>query len=128
MREARLDEAYRCFERAIRLDPEWVEAWKRRGYVLGVMGYYQEASDSFSEAARIDSRDREAWMCRGFCLVRCFHYQEALSCFQQVLRLYPQHEYAQYWYDLLKEEICREGPGLGRTARWERDLTVDFRG
>ncbi len=38
MQEARLEDAYRCFEKAITREPESGEAWKRRGVVLGIMG------------------------------------------------------------------------------------------
>jgi tetratricopeptide (TPR) repeat protein len=126
--EARLEDAFRCFERAAAKEPGNAAAWKQKGIALGMLGFFLEAADSFARAAFLDPSDKEAWMCRGFCLVRIFRYQEALSCFGQVLRLYPEEGYALYWHDLLKEEISQEGPGLGRTARWEREGTINSRG
>jgi|GEM_PF-4691519 len=107
MRDARLEEAYRCFEKAIKLEPESVEAWKRRGVVLGIMGCYQEAAGSLKEAIRIKPKDKEAWMLRGFCLVRLFQYSEARACFERAMLL-SQDEYARYWRDMLLEEMSRE--------------------
>jgi tetratricopeptide (TPR) repeat protein len=77
MQEARLEEAYRCFDRAIKLEPESGEAWKRRGVALGIMGCYEEVAGSLKEAIRIEPKDQEAWMLIGFCLVRLFQYSDA---------------------------------------------------
>jgi len=128
MREARLEEAFRCFEKAVRSEPENAAAWKRRGQALGMMGFFLEAADSFAQASVLNVSDREAWMCRGFCLAREFRYQEAMSCFGQVMRIYPEDGYARYWCDLLKEETIGGGLGLGRAARLKSDQAIDFRG
>jgi tetratricopeptide (TPR) repeat protein len=128
MREARLDEAFRCFEEAVRKEPGKAAGWKRRGVSLGLMGHFHEAADSFARATDADPSDREACMCRGFCLVRTLRYQEALDCFCRVRQLCPEDEYARYWCDLLKEETSGRGPGLGRTARLEPERAVESRG
>ena len=128
MWEARLDEAFSCFEEAVRREPGNAAAWKRRGVALGLMGFFPEAAGSFARAASVDPSDRGAWMCRGFCLARTLHYQEALWCFVQVLQRYPEDGYAQYWCDLLEEEIEGRGPGLGWAARPEPDSAVLSRG
>jgi tetratricopeptide (TPR) repeat protein len=107
MQEARLEDAYHCFEKAIKLEPESAEAWKRRSVTLGIMGCYQEAAVSLEEAIRIEPKDQEAWMLRGFCLVRLFRYSEARTCFERAMQL-SQDEYARYLRDMLLEEMSRE--------------------
>ncbi len=72
MQEARLKDAYRYFEKAIKREPESVEAWKRRGVVLGIMGCYQEAAGSLKEAIRIEPKDKDAWMLRGLLFGEAF--------------------------------------------------------
>lgn len=120
MRDARLEEAYRCFDGAARLEPKCSEAWKRRGGALGIMGCYREAALSFEEAIKIDPRDKEAWMCRGFCLVRLFQYTEAQACFERVMQI-SGDEYARYWREMLQEEMSRE-----KEFRRARRLGMEF--
>ncbi len=107
MLDARLDEAYRSFDKATKLQHSFVEAWKRRGVVLEIIGCYEEAAGSLREAIRTEPKDQEAWMLRGFCLVRLFQYSEAQACFERALIL-SRDEYARYWRDILLEEMSHE--------------------
>lgn len=126
MREARLEEAYRCFDRAARQEPKCIDALKRRGMALGIMGCYREAAQSFEDALWADPGDKDAWMCRGFCLVRLFQYQEARACFERAMQL-SQDEYARYWRDLLQEEMGREEEFRRARMLW-MELTENAQG
>lgn len=126
MQEARLNEAYRSFDRATKLQPGLAEAWKRHGVVLGIMGCYREAAGSLREAIRIEPKDQEAWMLRGFCLVRLFQYAEARACFERAMVL-SGDAYAQYWRDMLLEEMSQEEE-FRRARRLGLEWTEGVRG
>ena len=50
----RYDEATRAYDEAIRIDPEYAEAWFNKGLALYNQGRYDEAIKAYDEAIRID--------------------------------------------------------------------------
>src|SRR5947208_1517073 len=57
----RYEEAIKSYEEAIRIKPDYFDAWYTKGNTLGNLGRYEEAIESFEQAIRIKPDDVEAW-------------------------------------------------------------------
>jgi tetratricopeptide (TPR) repeat protein len=52
--QGKYNEAIKCFNEAIRLDPKEVDAWNNKGVALVIQEKYDEAIKAFDEAIRLD--------------------------------------------------------------------------
>jgi serine/threonine protein kinase/Tfp pilus assembly protein PilF len=83
------DEAIRCFERALSLDPSSLEAWTNKGSALGRLGRMREAGRCFDEVLRLDPDYALGWNNKGYWLLVEGRHGEALACFERALDLDP---------------------------------------
>jgi tetratricopeptide (TPR) repeat protein len=74
--ERRVEEAVQCYDKALEIDPKYVEAWYGKGDALYIMGRCGKVVAGLEDA-----------------LVLAF-LEEALLCFDKVLKLDPQNKVA----------------------------------
>ena len=55
------------FDLAIRIDPNYVDAWIKKGYAHFHLGEYTVALSSYDKALEIDLNNAEAWNLKGLC-------------------------------------------------------------
>ena len=72
--ERRVEEAVQCYNKALEIDPKYVDAWYGKGDALYIMGRCSKAVVDLEDA-----------------LVLAF-LEEALLCFDKVLKLAPQNK------------------------------------
>jgi Flp pilus assembly protein TadD len=51
--QGKYNEAIKCFDEAIRLDPKDVDAWNNKGIVLGALGRISEANAAKAKAKEL---------------------------------------------------------------------------
>ncbi|NEQ70266.1 MAG: tetratricopeptide repeat protein [Symploca sp. SIO2D2] len=90
-----LQEALASYDQAIKLQPDYYQAWGNRGNVLSNLGQYQEALVSFDQAIKLQPDGYIAWYSRGFVLSDLGQHQEALASYDQAIKLQP--DYYQAW-------------------------------
>ena len=83
--------ALRCFDKALKLNPDYLDAWVRKGVTLLDLKEEREALSCLNKAVKLDSRSFKARYNRGKCLLELQYYDEAISDFQQALRVKPKH-------------------------------------
>jgi tetratricopeptide (TPR) repeat protein len=87
-REAgRWGEALRCYDEALRHDPESSYAWSGKGRLLDGIGRPDEALPCLRRAVTCDPRDVDAWHHLGALLGRLGRYREAADAFGRALDL-----------------------------------------
>ncbi|HOO51469.1 MAG TPA: tetratricopeptide repeat protein [Alphaproteobacteria bacterium] len=59
------DYAFGAFDEATKLNPNYKDAWMKKGDVLYNLGKYEEAADAYDRAAHLDSTFPEAWQEKG---------------------------------------------------------------
>jgi tetratricopeptide (TPR) repeat protein len=91
----RREEAIRCCDEALAIDPRDAFAWSNKGSALSELGRHEEAISCYEQALAIDPRDVVAWSNKGKVLSALGRREEAIGCYDQALALDPR--YAGAW-------------------------------
>lgn len=87
--QGRKEQAINIYERVIRLNPQFVEAYNNQGLDFDYLGMHQEAAARFKRALEIRSDFVEAYQNLGVSLNHLKRYEEALQSFLRALHLRP---------------------------------------
>ena len=82
-------EAITCYDKAIAIDPNYVEAWNNKGNALYMLGKYSEAITCFDKVIEIDPNNDVAWTNKGFALALQKKYSEAITCYDKAIAINP---------------------------------------
>ncbi|AEF95692.1 tetratricopeptide repeat protein [Methanotorris igneus] len=82
-------EAIECYDKALEIEPDFVEAWNNKGLALYELGRYSEAIKCYDKALEIDPNFAVAWYNKGLALKAIGKYQEARKCFEKAYELDP---------------------------------------
>ena len=93
----RHEEAVRCYDRALELEPRNAGTWSDKGVSLRRLGRLEEAIDCHEEALEHDPRDAGAWVNKSACLIDLGRREEADGCYDEALKLDPRNAGA--WSD-----------------------------
>jgi tetratricopeptide (TPR) repeat protein len=85
----RYDEAIRCYEKALEIDPRETAAWNNKGISLDALGQYDEALRCCEKALEIDPPYAAAWINKGNSLRNLGRYVEAIRCCEKALEINP---------------------------------------
>ena len=85
------EEALRCYDQAVNLDPGNTRAWDNRGLCLANLNRHAEAIPSYDKALQIDPQNVAGWCNRGISLSALNRNVEALQSFDKALNLNTQH-------------------------------------
>jgi predicted O-linked N-acetylglucosamine transferase (SPINDLY family) len=91
----RYEEALVCYEKAISLEPKYVEAYSNKGNVLQALGNYDEALASYESAILIDKTYAPAFYGAAMIFELRKKYDYALGCCDEAIKINPQYEVAQ---------------------------------
>ncbi len=80
-------EALNAFDRAIRMDSTYADAYEGRGSVLYLMERYAESLASYEEAITLDPQFAQAYFGKGNVFYSLKRLPEALACQEQALEL-----------------------------------------
>lgn len=99
------NEAFLCFERALKLDPNHEGAWVNKGRAImalnGTGGDRNRDKDAlvcFERAIELKPIDAQAWYLKGVALARLEMMEEALIAYQRSIEIEPNH--AGCWYGM----------------------------
>lgn len=87
----RHEEAIRCLDKALELDPSNYTAWNNKGISLANLGRNEEAIQCLDKSLEINPGYVNAWNNKGNCLYRLNRYDEAVHCFDKAIALDPCH-------------------------------------
>ena len=85
----RYDDAIRCHDKALELDPRDTAAWNNKGGSLANLNRYDEAIRCYDRALELDPRDAKAWNNKGLSLAKLGRYDDAIRCYDKALELDP---------------------------------------
>ena len=107
------------FNRAIRLEPGYAEAYRARGYTYFYAGKNARAIEDYSQAIRLDLKTTlhgpSPYLLRGFSWVYERKYEKAIEDYNRIIDLEPENAVAWYNRGLAYK-------ALGKEARARADM------
>jgi tetratricopeptide (TPR) repeat protein len=92
------EQALSAFQEAIRLKPDYWEAWYNLGVIYSILGQYDKGVSAFQEAIRLKPDYVIAWYNLSVSYGRLGQYDKAVSANQEAIRLKP--DYWEAWFSL----------------------------
>jgi tetratricopeptide (TPR) repeat protein len=86
--------AIEYYNEAIRLKPDFVEAYYLRGLSYSDLGQHQRAIEDYDKAIRLKPDDARAYVLRGIAYSILDQYQRAIKDFDEAIRLKPDYALA----------------------------------
>ena len=117
--------AIRCFDKALNLNPNYVEAWVRKGVTLLDIGEDYDAQVCLNKAVKLSPKSFKARYNRGKCLLKLKYYDEAILDFQQAVSIKPKHaashEYlAEGFRAIGEDELAQQHQDIADALRGRR--------
>lgn len=119
--------AIRCFDKALNLNPNSVEAWVRKGVTLLDIGEDYDAQVCLNKAVKLSPKSFKARYNRGKCLLKLKYYDEAILDFQQAISIKPKHaashEYlAEGFRAIGEDELAQQHQDIADALRGGEDI------
>ena len=119
--------AIRCFDKALNLNPNYVEAWVRKGVTLLDIGEDYDAQVCLNKAVILSPKSFKARYNRGKCLLKLKYYDEAILDFQQAISIKPKHaashEYlAEGFRAIGEDELAQQHQDIADALRGGEDI------
>ena len=89
--ETGYEEAMEYFDRAIELNPEYIEAWYAKADLLAFQGRLEEALECTDKMLEINPNISQVWTGKGLCLTMQGKYEEAYECFDKAVEISPEN-------------------------------------
>lgn len=99
------DEAIHCFTEAIRLKPDFHNAYNNRGWASNDKSKYEQAIVDLDEAIRLKPDFHNGYNNRGAAFYKKGDYQTARADFEEALRIQPDYETARSWLNNAKKKL-----------------------
>jgi protein O-GlcNAc transferase len=94
--QGRMEEAIAAYREAVRLKPDYSEAYNNLGSALQAFGRIHEAIDAYREAVRLQPAYATAWSNLGSCLQVQGNLNDAIAAYREALRINPDYALAHY--------------------------------
>ncbi|MDM9382384.1 tetratricopeptide repeat protein [Chlorogloeopsis sp. ULAP01] len=91
----RYQDALLTYEKAVKIRPDYAEAWNGQGKALFKLKEYKAALTAYDKAIQLQPNYLEAWIGRGFVLKNLQRNQEAIASFDKALEF--DHKSPQVW-------------------------------
>ena len=86
--------AIAAFDRAISIDPNFIEALNSKAYVLRDIGSYSQAIEVFNKVIEKDPKHKWAWNNIGYSLLQLGNFSESIGYIDKALEIDPEYQSA----------------------------------
>jgi hypothetical protein len=98
MAEEKFEDAIRCFDLSLRIDPFFVDALIKKGYSHFHLKQYNLAITIFDKVLEIDINNPEVWNMKGLVFYKSKNYEKAIECCEKAIDFNPNDAMAWYNY------------------------------
>jgi mannosyltransferase len=95
--QGKYNEAIKCFNEAVEINPLYANAWCCEGMALYKLGEYEEAIKALDKAIEVNPLFAVAWNNKGLILTSQSKYDDAFKCYDRATEINP--EFALAWYN-----------------------------
>jgi protein O-mannosyl-transferase len=81
------EDAIICYNEAIKIKRDYIEAWNNEGNLLQVEGKYEESLSYFDEVINIKPDYSNAWYNKGISLTNLKKYKESVKCYDEAIKI-----------------------------------------
>lgn len=85
----RFEEAIKCYNKSIELNPLYEYAWREKGFCLNQLSRYEEAIQCLDRAVKLDPQDCYAWSSKADNFRDQKKYGEAINYYNKALEINP---------------------------------------
>ncbi|MGB9169342.1 MAG: tetratricopeptide repeat protein [Nitrososphaeraceae archaeon] len=86
--------AIAAFDRALSIDPDFIEALNSKAYVLRDLGNYSQSIEFFNKVIEKDSKHKWAWNNIGYSLLQLGNVSESVGYIDKALEIDPHYQSA----------------------------------
>ncbi len=112
MQAKKQEEALECFDKAIKLNPKYAEAYNEKGNALLILGKVDEAIKCFTKATEINEKYITAWQGKEAALLMQNKQDEAIRCLEHITEIDPENEEAWITKGFVLSDIHRFNEAL----------------
>ena len=88
-KEGNLEQALKCYEESMNINPNRAETWALKGHILNKMGRIEEGFNCYEKSLEISPLDLTTLTFKGGDFYQIKQYDKALECFKKVLQVEP---------------------------------------
>lgn len=85
----RYPKALTCYDKALKINPNYAEAWQAKGYVLTQLQENEKALACYDRAIELQPQQFFAWLARGLVLNDLQRHEDAIASFEKAAALQP---------------------------------------
>jgi len=86
------EKAFECIDKALKINPQYAEAWNAKGRILEVQENYEEAIKAYDEAIKFEPGYWKPYFNKGNVLVIQENLDEAINMYDKAIELDPNNE------------------------------------
>lgn len=98
MSEDKFEDAIRCFDLALRIDPSFNDAIIKKGYSHFHLNQFNLALTFFDRSLEFEINNPEVWNLKGLVYYKTKNYEKAIECCEKALDINPSNPMAWYNY------------------------------
>jgi len=105
MANRQLAAALAAFDQAVRLDPEYAEAWNKRATIHFMLGNYEKSLQDIERVLELEPRHFGALSGRGLCHMKLGNPRKALDAMKKSLAIHPRQPGTRARAERLRERL-----------------------
>jgi tetratricopeptide (TPR) repeat protein len=116
------EDKLRLFDKALTLDPLYLDAWIQKGFALDRMGKSKEALACYDKALEIDPENLGVRCLKGFAFNNLKEFEKSIESYDEVLKVNPDDVFALYQKGSSLESLGRYGEAM---QCYDKALDID---
>jgi Tfp pilus assembly protein PilF len=112
----------RMYDKALTLDPLYLDAWIQKGFALDRMGKSREALDCYDKALEIDPENIGVKCLKGFAFNNLREFEKSIESYDEVLKINPKDVFSLYQKGSALENLGRYGEAM---QCYDKALDID---
>jgi len=108
LHDQQLNRAIDVFTEAIKIDPNWAEAWNKRATVFYMVKEFQKSQDDIDKVLELEERHFGALAGQGMVNIKLKNYDKAKRSYQKAQEIYPAMKSSKVMIKQIEELIKKQ--------------------